>query len=68
MEDWAPYEYSEECATVRKSEKFTLTEKIFRQINSLVISLVKSYFHVMCAHWKLQKFTITQKKFRQINY
>ena len=30
------------CATVWKNEKFSLTKKIFRQINSLVISLVKT--------------------------
>ena len=29
------------CLTVWKNEKFGLTEKIFRQINSLVICLVK---------------------------
>ena len=34
----------EAACTVWKNAKFTLTEKIFRQINSLVISLVKSLF------------------------
>ena len=32
------------CVTVWKNEKFTLTEKIFRQINYLVILLVKTLF------------------------
>ena len=57
--------------TVWKNEKFTLIEKIFRQINSLVISFVKTlisrkicqksmrvnchYFHSV---WKNAKFTL----------
>ena len=31
--------------TVRKNEKFSHTEKIFREINSLITSSKKCYFH-----------------------
>ena len=34
---------------MRKYEKFSSTKKIFRQIKSLVISLVKRYFHEIFA-------------------
>ena len=57
--------------TVWKNEKFTVTHKKFRQINSLVFSLEKRYFHeifVSSANfrnfhtvtgWKNQEFTVT---------
>ena len=70
--------------TVRKLQKFTLTEKKFRQINYLVISLVKTLlsrnfcqkwvrvnfrsFRTRLTLWKNEKFSLTEKKFRQITY
>ena len=37
------------CDSVLKNEEFTLTEKEFRQINYLAISLVNRYFHEIFA-------------------
>ena len=67
---------------VRKNNEFALTKKIFRQINVLVISLVKHCFYEtfrqqtfhnfhpmeMTTVWKLRKFTATilSQKFREI--
>ena len=47
------------CLTLWKNEKFTLTEKKFRQMNYLVTLLVTV--------WKNEKFTVTLEKFHQIN-
>ena len=49
--------------TVWKNEKFTLTEKIFRQINSLVTSLVKNV-HVLISRNFCQKMRMVRVNFR----
>ena len=70
--------------TVWKNEKFSLTKKIFRQINSLSsdffsknITFTKflekmcetnSQQFSHCAVWKNEKFSLTEKQFRQITY
>ena len=59
------------CA-VWKNEKFSLTIEIFRQINSLVIHLVKTLlsrnFCQNCVTvWKNEKVSLTKQIFRQIN-
>ena len=75
-------QYTTMC-TLWKNEKFTLTKKIFRQINYLVIYLVvnpplsRNYCQNCVTEnsrnshtvmWKNEKFSLTGKKFRQINY
>ena len=63
------------CRTLWKLQKFTLTEKKFRQINYLVISLVKTLlsrnfcqkrvrvnfrnFHTVHTVWKMLRFSLT---------
>ena len=64
-----------------ENETFSLVKKNFREINSLVTSLVDKLlsrnftlttsswgFSFRFTLWKLQTFTLTEKKFRQINY
>ena len=68
--------------TVWKNEKFSLTEKKFRQINYLVISLVKPllsrnfcqksvrenfYTVQLTEYWKDEKFSLIEKILREIN-
>ena len=55
--------------TVWKNKKFSLTEKIFREINSCVNSLVKLLLSRNFTVWKLPKFTLSAfwQKFRESN-
>ena len=49
--DWFHEFFVHKMHTVWKSQKFTLTEKIFRQINSLVISIERKYTLVSRNFW-----------------
>ena len=49
-----------------KNQKFTLTEEIFRQINYLVISLVKTLVSRNFCQKSGKK--LAEKEFRQIHY